>query len=243
MSKTTLQDATRPMSTDAGKPMDAAGQRPMREASQQRAEAIVTAAAEHFSEVGFAGSTREIAKRVGVTQPLLYRYFPTKDDLIEAVYRTVYLEQWNTDWDGALKDRTRSTKDRFRSFYCEYAQTAFKPVPLRLSYFAGLRGAEINQWYNDLIEELILKQLVREHRVELGLPDASYVSPGELEPAWQIHGGLMHYGWRKYILNLRVAPDIVQVISDNLDMYFCVAEGIYERHARSSFLDTDHDQN
>ena len=96
--------------------------KPMREASEQRARAIVAAAAEHFSEVGFAGSTREIAKRVGVTQPLLYRYFPTKDDLIEAVYRTAYLERWDQSWDAALKDRSKPTRERFETFYREYAE-------------------------------------------------------------------------------------------------------------------------
>ena len=207
-------------------------QKPMREASRRRAREIVSAAAEHFSEVGFAGSTREIAKRAGVTQPLLYRYFPTKDDLIEAVYRTVYLERWNQDWDDALKDRSIPTRQRFETFYREYVQTAFTPIPLRLSYYAGLRDADINQWYNQLIEELILKQLVREHRVELGLPDEAYVSAAQLEPAWQIHGGLMHYGWRKHVLNLRVAPNVEQVISDNLDMYFCVADRIYARESK-----------
>ncbi|MEP5759008.1 MAG: helix-turn-helix domain-containing protein, partial [Litoreibacter sp.] len=79
----------------------ASRQKPMRAASEKRARDIVAAAAEHFSEVGFGGSTREIAKRVGVTQPLLYRYFPTKGDLIEAVYRTVYLERWDQSWDVA----------------------------------------------------------------------------------------------------------------------------------------------
>ena len=207
-------------------------QKPMREASRKRAREIVSAAAEHFSEVGFAGSTREIAKRAGVTQPLLYRYFPTKNDLIEAVYSTVYLESWNQDWDDALKDRSIPTRQRFEAFYREYVQTAFTPIPLRLSYYAGLRDADINQWYNQLIVELILKQLVREHRVELGLPDEAYVSAAQLEPAWQIHGGLMHYGWRKHVLNLRVAPDVDQVISDNLDMYFCVADRIYARESK-----------
>lgn len=206
--------------------------KPMREASRKRARDIVTAAAEHFSDVGFAGSTREIAKRAGITQPLLYRYFPTKNDLIEAVYRTVYLESWNSDWEAALKDRSNTTRDRFETFYRAYVQTAFTPIPLRLSYYAGLRDADINQWYNHLIEELILKQLVREHRVELGLPNEAYVSPAELEPAWQIHGGLMQYGWRKHVLNLRVAPDVDQVIADNLDMYFCVAERVYARESK-----------
>ncbi|MEP3394145.1 MAG: TetR/AcrR family transcriptional regulator [Litoreibacter sp.] len=210
----------------------AADPRPMREASRKRARDIVSAASEHFSEVGFGGSTREIAKRAGITQPLLYRYFPTKNDLIEAVYRTVYLERWNADWDAKLKDRSQTTRDRFEAFYREYVDVAFTPIPLRLSYYAGLRDADINQWYNHLVEELILKQLVREHRVELGLPDEAYVGAAELEPAWQIHGGLMHYGWRKHVLNLRVAPDVEQVIADNLDMYFCIAERIYARETK-----------
>ncbi|MEP5761488.1 MAG: hypothetical protein ABJ327_19655, partial [Litoreibacter sp.] len=128
-------------------------------------------------------------------------------------------------------------------FYRDYTRAVFTPIWLRLSYYAGLRGADINQWYNHLIEELILKQLVREHRVELGFDDEVYVSPAELEPAWQMHGGLMHYGWRKHVLNLRVAPDINQVISDNLDMYFAVAEKVYTRNSRINELDTGHDQN
>lgn len=204
----------------------------MRESSRRRAREIVLAAAEYFSEVGFGGSTREIAKRAGVTQPLLYRYYPTKNDLIEAVYRTVYLERWNQDWDDALTDRSIPTRQRFEAFYRDYVKTAFTPIPLRLSYYAGLRDAGINQWYNQLIEELVLKQLVREHRVEVGLPDEAYVSAAQLEPAWQIHGGLMHYGWRKHVLNLRVALDVNQVISDNLDMYYCVAERIYARESK-----------
>ncbi|MEP5807383.1 MAG: hypothetical protein ABJ310_18140, partial [Roseobacter sp.] len=161
-------------------------------------------------------------------------------DLIEAVYQAVYLEQWDQTWDTALKDRSISTRERFETFYRDYTKTAFTPIPLRLSYFAGLRGADINQWYNHLIEELILKQLVREHRVELGFPDEAYVSPAELEPAWQIHGGLMHYGWRKHVLNLRVAADFKQVISDNLDMYFEIAEKVYAREPRINEPDTAH---
>ena len=57
-----------------------------------RRKEFVVKATEFFSEEGFGGGTRDLARRLGVTQPLLYRYFPSKDDLIEQVYRTVYLE-------------------------------------------------------------------------------------------------------------------------------------------------------
>jgi hypothetical protein len=39
--------------------------------------------------------------RLGVMQPLRYRYFPSKDDLIREVYRTVYLEPLDTGWESS----------------------------------------------------------------------------------------------------------------------------------------------
>ena len=204
-----------------------------RKSSEQRKLEIIEAAADYFAEVGFDGGTRDIAKRMGVTQPLLYRYFPDKDGLIEAVYRSVYLESWNADWDEGLQDRSVPVRTRFQQFYEDYTKANFTPRWLRISYFAGLRDAQVNQWYNHLIEELILKQLVREHRVELGYIDDAFVAPETLEPAWQMHGGLLHYGWRKQVLNLSASSDITQVISDALDMYFAVAESVYQRNSDS----------
>jgi len=200
-----------------------------RKSSELRMREIIEAAADHFAEVGFGGGTREIAKRVGVTQPLLYRYFPDKNSLIEAVYRSVYLESWDKSWDAGLQDRTLSVRARYERFYRDYIAANFTPRWLRIAYFAGLRDAEINEWYNHLVEELILKQLVREHRIELGMPDDAFVSPEELVPAWQMHGGLLHYGWRRHVLNLPTSDDLQQVISDALDMYFAVAENVYRR--------------
>ena len=72
-----------------------------------RRKEFVAKATEFFSEEGFGGGTRDLARRLGVTQPLLYRYFPSKDDLIKEVYRTVYLEPLDTGWDKLLTDRSR----------------------------------------------------------------------------------------------------------------------------------------
>ena len=127
-----------------------------RKSPEQRVSDIIEAAADHFAEVGFDGGTREIAKRLGVTQPLLYRYFPDKDSLIEAVYRTVYLESWVPEWDAGLLDRSLSVKTRYLRFYRAYVAANFNPRWLRIAYMAGLRDAAINEWYNHLVEELIL---------------------------------------------------------------------------------------
>jgi AcrR family transcriptional regulator len=55
---------------------------------------ILRAASELFSDLGFAGtSTREIADRVGITQPGLYRHFNSKDEILSELADTI-LTSW-----------------------------------------------------------------------------------------------------------------------------------------------------
>lgn len=57
--------------------------------STGRKAEIVEAATEVFAEKGYdAGSMREIATRVGVSEPALYRHFPGKEALFIAIIRT-----------------------------------------------------------------------------------------------------------------------------------------------------------
>src|ERR1044072_6195823 len=82
-----------------------------------RRREFVARATEFFSEQGLGGGTRDLARRLGVPQPLLYRYFPSKDDLIREVYRTVYLEPLDTGWEKLLGDRSRALRGRPEGFY------------------------------------------------------------------------------------------------------------------------------
>src|SRR6202049_492260 len=92
-----------------------------------RRKEFVAKATEFFSEEGFGGGTRDLARRLGVTQPLLYRYFPSKDDLIKEVYRTVYLEPLDTGWEKLLGDRLRANRDWAQEFYNAYTKVIFNP--------------------------------------------------------------------------------------------------------------------
>ncbi|RCV47437.1 TetR/AcrR family transcriptional regulator [Marinitenerispora sediminis] len=58
--------------------------------SAQRREQILQAAYEAVDEYGERASLHDIAARVGVTQPALTYYFPTRDELLIAV-----LERWD----------------------------------------------------------------------------------------------------------------------------------------------------
>lgn len=54
--------------------------------AQARREQIIEAAIALFAQQGFDGtSTRQIAASVGVTEGLIFHYFPTKADLVSAV--------------------------------------------------------------------------------------------------------------------------------------------------------------
>src|SRR5207253_5933040 len=105
-----------------------------------RRREFVARATEFFSEQGFGGGTRDLARRLGVTQPLLYRYFPSKDDLIREVYRTVYLEPLDTGWEKLLGDRSRPLRARLQEFYNAYTDVIFTRKWLRIYFYSGLNG-------------------------------------------------------------------------------------------------------
>ncbi|HLJ89903.1 MAG TPA: TetR/AcrR family transcriptional regulator [Candidatus Angelobacter sp.] len=56
--------------------------------AQRNRERILEVAKEAFSQLGANASLDDIAKEAGVGAGTLYRHFPTRDALIEAVYRT-----------------------------------------------------------------------------------------------------------------------------------------------------------
>ena len=63
----------------------AAGGRPLRRDARRNRERIITAARAAFAEHGLDVGVDEIARRAGVGMGTLYRRFPTKDALIEAI--------------------------------------------------------------------------------------------------------------------------------------------------------------
>src|SRR6476661_8712700 len=61
-------------------------QRPKRADARRNYDALIAAAREAFTERDQSASLEDIARRAGVGIGTLYRHFPTRTDLIEAVY-------------------------------------------------------------------------------------------------------------------------------------------------------------
>jgi AcrR family transcriptional regulator len=194
---------------------------------EDRRRDIVTQATEFFSEEGFGGGTRDLARQLGVTQPLLYRYFPSKDDLIKEVYRTVYLEPLDSSWEALLTDRARPLRDRLQRFYLSYTGVIFTRKWLRIYLYSGLKGLDINRWYIGIVNDKILTPIVRECRHQSGLDPRGKPTAPELEMAWVFHSGIFYYGVRKYIYESPVLEDQGQMIRDSVDAFLAGYERVF----------------
>ena len=186
-----------------------------------RRQHLIEEAFAYFAEVGLGGSTRELAKRMGVTQPLLYRYFPTKEGLIEAVYDLIYVNRWRPEWTLALGDRNRALRDRLLSFYKSYADYVLTRQWLRIYLFAGLNGAELNKWCIRLLEERIFAPIYRELYAELHtpLPPKYQPSGAEIELVWSLHGSVFYYAVRKHVFQVPVLEDQYAPIEQAVDLF------------------------
>jgi AcrR family transcriptional regulator len=187
----------------------------------EREKQIVLGAIRFFAEVGFDGQTRELAKRLGITQPLLFRYFPTKQDLVDRVYKEIYLNRWNPEWQDWIEDRSTPVAARLKRFYMEYYPTIVNHDWMRIFFQAGMRNVGFNQRYLRLVRERILLVLCGEVRHECGLPPVSAipVSTAELELYWGMHGSIVYDGIRQYIYGTAVPPEPTDVTNTKIDIF------------------------
>jgi AcrR family transcriptional regulator len=67
-------------------------QRPLRADARRNAERVFTAAREAFAEYGLDAQVDDVAARAGVGVGTVYRHFPTKEAIVEAVASAGYAE-------------------------------------------------------------------------------------------------------------------------------------------------------
>ncbi len=156
---------------------------------EDRKKLIVEEAIRYFAEVGFDGGTRPLAVRLGITQPLIFRYFPNKNDLIEAVYHEVFLAKWRIEWEVLLADRTRPLRARLIEFYTGYTRGDIQfEMDAHLPLFR-VAGAGPQSLVHQLVEERVHRRVCAEIRAEKGIKLKGPITGRELELYWVFHGG------------------------------------------------------
>lgn len=198
---------------------------------KEREKLIVNEAIRFFAEVGFEGQTRALADRLGVTQPLLYRYFPDKDALIERVYREVFLNGWDPSWLATILDRSRPLIDRLIDFYLAYTRANFSYERVRLFMFAGLKDGSIASRYMLHVRDQLFVPLCRELRVELGLDSDAPINLEEIEMVAGLHGAVAYVGVRRWVYHAQTPADLTPVFTELVRTYLTGIADSYRRFA------------
>jgi AcrR family transcriptional regulator len=220
-----------PRSSKAPKAKAASAALPkLRLPSADRERQIIEGAIAYFSEAGFSGQTRELSKRLGVTQPLLYRYFASKQALIERVYQTVFESRWNPAWIPLLKDRSTPLRDRLIEFYRQYSEATYRPEWIRIYMHAGLSDPTLNRRYIQLVRRELMPVYCRELRHECGLPDSTVeVAEEEIEFVWSLHGGIFYMAMRQHVYKTRINVDFMTHVALVVDNFLAGARTTYPR--------------
>jgi AcrR family transcriptional regulator len=118
-----------------------------RTAKQERQAGIIAAASALFAANGFRGTTtREIAKQAGVSEALVFKYFPSK----RALYAAILAEKSPlSQLMPAVEEAARKRDDErvFRLIAGFRIRRGTDPSLLRLLLFSALEGHELSEMF------------------------------------------------------------------------------------------------
>jgi len=197
---------------------------------EDREQLIVQKAIKYFATYGFSASTRDLAKEIGVSQPLLYRYFPNKEALADRVFQEVYLSRWDPGWEDILKDRSQSLDARLLTFYTQYGRVILKSDWIRIFIFAGLTREGINKRYLARLRERIFDLVLAEMRMQFKLPDPDPREyEDEIEFIWGLHASIFYVVVRKWVYGLQVPKDLDRLIEQQVHAFLDSAPKVLKR--------------
>jgi TetR/AcrR family transcriptional regulator len=117
----------------------------------ERREQLIHVALNLFATKGFKGTTtKEIAVAAGVTEALIFRYFPTKEALYDAILRWRMADSRRVEALDALR-RFAEQKDDWNLIHTLIAEVLSfhreNPEFQRLMFFAALEGHNLAETY------------------------------------------------------------------------------------------------
>jgi len=180
-------------------------QRAKRMPAEARKEVILAAASEFFARHGLEASTRDLADRIGVRQALLYKYFPSKEALIESVFDRLISERRDVP-EATLSTQAAPLADRLFKYY-EFIGLPSETSNTRLSIRAALEDLTFSREICAAVARGLTSPLVGELRREEGLPDvaARPLMPGETEAVMAFHAGALFLALRRHLRAVTVA--------------------------------------
>ena len=201
----------------------------------QRVEQILEGATKFFSEHGLAGQTRELSASLGIAQPLLYRYFPSKQALIDRIFLEAFENRWDDSWRDLILNEELPIEKRYMQFYIEFDKSILTREWVRLFMYAELGSYGYGKKIVDKLRKEIFHPLTTTLRNHYGFPsvDESPTAKEEIELLLELHGVVLYNSIRKHVYELKTAMKIER-IAENIVFYL---DGAYPKVLRKLFPD------
>jgi len=180
--------------------------------ADQRKALILARASDFFAEYGLTAQTRPLAAACGVTQRLLYRYFPSKAALLAEVYGEAIIAPFKAVWIVQLKNRAQPLEERLFAFYRNYYRGLLTRKWLRLFLYASLAEATMAPDYTQAILMEMLETVVAEVAHEKGVPVPRQREIVH-EIGWILHGAVSHLAIRRHIYRLSQEIDEDRILA------------------------------
>ena len=182
---------------------------------EQRRQLIIEEATALFAEKGLSADMRELARRLGITHPALFRHFTNKDALIAEVYERTFMGNWDPAWEGIITDRSIPLSERLTAFYKSFSRVALSFTWVRLYMFAAMEGLEAHKTIYKFIGSRLIQLLCVEIRASYDLPavDEFPLQELEMELVWSFHSRIFYLGIRKHIYGMQLPDDLNGVIA------------------------------
>jgi AcrR family transcriptional regulator len=185
-----------------------------------RREHILREATAYFAEFGLSAGTIDLAKRIGITQPLLYKYFATKELLLVAVYDRLFPQNWDPDLEALLEDEARPIEERLTEFYRHFARDVLTYEHVRLFLFSGLTNNALNARYYAVLTRRIFTRIVKALRKACSpRPAASRITQAELELVQSLHAAVYHVAFRRWLHGLSVESNLDALIAQKVRIF------------------------
>jgi AcrR family transcriptional regulator len=178
----------------------------LRLTATDRRSQILASALEVFAELGFHGArTRDLAEKAGVSEALLFRHFPTKEDLIRAIFESLGFEQ-----------RIELMEERFSKLpprdallsLAEFSLTALREEPrvFRVVFFGVLEMPELaGEFYRKFLSRLLALE-TRLFRLAFAERGAKRAARDAAIAARSFHGSLLFYQITGAVVRIEPLP-------------------------------------
>ncbi|TIO29710.1 TetR/AcrR family transcriptional regulator [Mesorhizobium sp.] len=183
----------------------------------ERKRMMTEAAISFFARNGISAQTRDLAKYIGVSHALIFKYFGSKDGLLECVFKEVFLEHWNSKWVAELSDRTTSLRDRLVSFYKQYLDVANNYNWIRIVFQASLSNEDLTRRYINQYLSRVLSAIVIEIREVNSCGSDLEPTELEIEKVWIAHASIVYFAIRKHIHETSVMDDTDGFVCNVID--------------------------